>query len=221
MFGHAWIGMPTFLAGSLLPVLRRPVAWTVFAGIAASIAWIQEMLGVNLSTSRTPHEDSGVRPRGIPAGQAARLVKSSCIRRGEAAYDLRKLRGKHLIDKPGRSRHYHLPPPAARTIAGLLTLREQVIAGIRKPRPVANPTPGAQTDRDYEKPPNQHTPSSTTSDSAPVTRPPHRQHFVDPETSIGQRAVTTTATHFDDARNRCRHEDQIQRDLTQAASPST
>jgi two-component system sensor histidine kinase DesK len=38
MFGHAWIGMPTFLAGSLLPVLRTPVAWTVFAGIVASIA---------------------------------------------------------------------------------------------------------------------------------------------------------------------------------------
>jgi hypothetical protein len=66
----------------------------------------------------------------------------------QAAYDLRKLRGKHLIDKCGRSRHFHLPPPAARSIAGLLTLRERVaLAGIRTPRPVANPTPGTQTDR--------------------------------------------------------------------------
>jgi hypothetical protein len=72
----------------------------------------------------------------------------------QAAYDLRKLRGKHLIDKPGRSRRYHVPPPAARTIAGLLTLREQVIApilaGIRSPRLGRKPKTWTQTDRDYE-----------------------------------------------------------------------
>jgi hypothetical protein len=39
----------------------------------------------------------------------------------QAAYDLRKLRGKELLVKPGRSRRYQVPPPAARTIAGLLT----------------------------------------------------------------------------------------------------
>ena len=33
----------------------------------------------------------------------------------QAAYDLRKLRGKHLMDKPGRTRRYHVPPNAART----------------------------------------------------------------------------------------------------------
>jgi hypothetical protein len=67
----------------------------------------------------------------------------------QAAYDLRKLRGKHLIDKPGRARPYHVPPPAAHTIAGLLTLREQVIAsilaGIRSPRPGRKPKTWTQT----------------------------------------------------------------------------
>ena len=48
----------------------------------------------------------------------------------QAAYDLRKLRGKQLVDKPGRTRRYHVPPLAARTIAALLTLRDQVIAPI-------------------------------------------------------------------------------------------
>ena len=38
----------------------------------------------------------------------------------QAAYDLRKLRGKGLADKPGRTRRYHIPPDAARTIAALL-----------------------------------------------------------------------------------------------------
>jgi hypothetical protein len=47
----------------------------------------------------------------------------------QAAYDLRKLRGKHLIDKPGHGRRYHVPTQAARTIAALLALRDQVIAG--------------------------------------------------------------------------------------------
>ena len=46
----------------------------------------------------------------------------------QAAYDLRKLRGKHLVDKPGRTRRYHIPPAAARTISALLTLRDHVIA---------------------------------------------------------------------------------------------
>ena len=44
-----------------------------------------------------------------------------------AAYDLRKLRGKGLTAKHGRTRCYHIPPPASRTIAALLALRDRVI----------------------------------------------------------------------------------------------
>ena len=64
----------------------------------------------------------------------------------QSAYDLRKLRGKQLVDKPGRTRSYHLPPHAARTISALLTLRDQVIApilaGVRSPAWDASPEPG-------------------------------------------------------------------------------
>ena len=56
----------------------------------------------------------------------------------QGAYDLRKLRGKDLITKPGRTRRYQIPAHVASTIAALLTLREQVIApilaGVRSPR---------------------------------------------------------------------------------------
>jgi hypothetical protein len=73
----------------------------------------------------------------------------------QAAYDLRKLRGKDLITKPGRTRRYHITPPAAGTIAALLTLREHVIgpilAGIRSPRMGRKPTTWTSVDRDYEK----------------------------------------------------------------------
>lgn len=71
-----------------------------------------------------------------------------------AAYDLRKMRGKDLVVKPGRSRRYQVPPPAARTITALLALREHVIApilaGVRSPRMGRKPTHWTRIDRDYE-----------------------------------------------------------------------
>ena len=73
----------------------------------------------------------------------------------QAVYDLRKLRGKDLIAKPGRTRRYHLEPQNAGTIATLLALREQVIApilaGVRSPRMGRKPITWTSVDRDYEK----------------------------------------------------------------------
>jgi hypothetical protein len=72
----------------------------------------------------------------------------------QAAYDLRKLRGKQLVVKPGRTRRYHVPPDAARTIAALTALREHIIgpilAGVRTPRRGRRPSTWTQLDRDYE-----------------------------------------------------------------------
>jgi hypothetical protein len=72
----------------------------------------------------------------------------------QAAYDLRKLRGKQLVDKPGRTRRYHVPPDAARIISALLTLRDHVIgpvlAGVRSPRMGRKPKIWTAIDRDYE-----------------------------------------------------------------------
>jgi hypothetical protein len=72
----------------------------------------------------------------------------------QAAYDIRKLRGKGLAAKPGRSRRYQMPPGAARTIAALLTLRDHVIgpilAGVRSPRMGRKPKIWTPNDRRYE-----------------------------------------------------------------------
>ena len=72
----------------------------------------------------------------------------------QAAYDLRKLRGKQLVVKPDRTHRYQVPGEAARTIAGLLTLREQVIApllaGVRRPGPGRPPKTHTRIDRDYD-----------------------------------------------------------------------
>lgn len=72
----------------------------------------------------------------------------------QAAYDLRKLRGKGLVVKPGRTRRYQVPTEAARCMVALLTLREQVIApllaGVRTPRRGRPPAAWTKIDRDYE-----------------------------------------------------------------------
>ncbi|MDH4075393.1 MAG: hypothetical protein OEW29_05600 [Acidimicrobiia bacterium] len=73
----------------------------------------------------------------------------------QGAYDLRKLRAKGLVDKPGRTRRYHVPHDAARTIAGILALRDHVIApilaGIRSPQRGRRPATWTAIDRDYEQ----------------------------------------------------------------------
>jgi hypothetical protein len=72
----------------------------------------------------------------------------------QAAYDLRKLRGKGLVIKPGRSHRYQVPTQAARTIAALLALRDHVIApilaGVTSPRRGRKPTTWTPVDQDYQ-----------------------------------------------------------------------
>jgi hypothetical protein len=82
------------------------------------------------------------------------MTRSDGYTTRQAAYDLRKLRGKNLLAKPGRSRRYQVPPDAARTITALLALRDHVIApvlaGIRSPRPGRRPAHWTRIDHDYE-----------------------------------------------------------------------
>ena len=68
----------------------------------------------------------------------------------QAVYDLRKLRGKCLADKPGRTRRYHVPLQAARTIAALLALRDHVIGP--HPRPHGTQTRHMDPHRSATKP---------------------------------------------------------------------
>jgi hypothetical protein len=97
-------------------------------------------------------------PGGFTAADHAARVRQITGQDGyttrQAGYDLRKLRGKQLIDKPGRTRRYHVPPQAARTIAALLTLRDHVIApilaGVRSPRMGRKPKIWTAVDRRYE-----------------------------------------------------------------------
>jgi hypothetical protein len=72
----------------------------------------------------------------------------------QAVYDLKKLRGKHLVVKPAALRRYHAPPQALRTITALLVLRDHVVkpilAGVRIPRRGRTPATWTRTDQHYE-----------------------------------------------------------------------
>jgi hypothetical protein len=102
-----------------------------------------------------------VAPEGFTVAQFTAKVQSMTGQTGtdysirQGAYDLRKLRGKELVTKPGRTRRYHVPEAAARTIAALLAVRDQVIApilaGVRIPRRGRPPATLTPIDRDYEK----------------------------------------------------------------------
>ncbi|MGH2771402.1 MAG: hypothetical protein ACRDJF_12910, partial [Actinomycetota bacterium] len=77
-----------------------------------------------------------VAPGGFTVAQFAAKIQAmtgqtqSAYSIRQAAYDLCKLRGKHLVDKPGRSRRYIVSEDAARIIAGLSVLRDRVIVPI-------------------------------------------------------------------------------------------
>jgi hypothetical protein len=102
-----------------------------------------------------------IAPKGFTAAQFTGKVRSltglteADYTTRQSAYDLRKLRAKALISKPGRSRRYVVPPAGARTISALLTLRDQVIipllAGVRSPRLGHTPSLWTPIDRHYEK----------------------------------------------------------------------
>ena len=56
----------------------------------------------------------------------------------KAAYDLRKLRGKSLVQRIGKTRRYRVQRPGIRTLAALLILREKVLkpilSGVHRPK---------------------------------------------------------------------------------------
>jgi hypothetical protein len=72
----------------------------------------------------------------------------------QAAYDLKKLRGKHLVRKIDRSRRYETTTEGLRTLTALLVLREKVIkpllAGAGKPRRGRKPKNQCPIDAQYE-----------------------------------------------------------------------
>jgi len=141
-----------FIADTTLDQLPLPsrLGATRTGGIDLNKPRIRAALAAALALAAAPH--------GFTVAEHAHKVATMTGKAGytirQAAYDLRKLRGKGLAVKPGKTRRYHIPPRAARTIAALLTIRDQVIApilaGVRSPRLGRKPAVWTRVDRDYE-----------------------------------------------------------------------
>jgi hypothetical protein len=94
-------------------------------------------------------------PAGFTVADLAAKVRALTANPGytsrQAAYDLRKLRAHDLLIKIARTRRYLVPPEAARTIAGITILRDEillpVLAGLRNPRRQRRPRIYTATDR--------------------------------------------------------------------------
>ena len=141
----------SFLPDQLLDQLPLPshIGATRVGGIDLNKPRIRAVLSAVLALAAAP--------TGFTVSQLAHRLSATtdpAYTTRQAAYDLRKLRGKGLVAKPDRSRRYQLPEQAARTIAALITLRDQVIApilaGVRSPRRGRKPARWTAVDRDYE-----------------------------------------------------------------------
>lgn len=141
-----------FIADDTLDQLPQPahLGNKRIAGIDPGKPRIRDALAAVLALAAAPD--------GFTVGQFTTKVHTitghSDYTTRQAAYDLRKLRAKNLITKPGTARRYHAPPQALRTITALLVLRDQVIkpilAGIRSPRNGPKPKHWTIIDRTYE-----------------------------------------------------------------------
>jgi hypothetical protein len=145
----------TFISDQTLDQLPLPsrVGRTRIGGVDLNQARMHAALAAALALAPAP--------MGFSLAQFAAQVQALAdpiqrtYTRRQAAYDLKRLRGKQLISKVGSSRRYQVPPDGARTIAALSTLRDQVIkpvlSGTRLPKRGPKPSTWTTLDRHYEQ----------------------------------------------------------------------
>ena len=72
----------------------------------------------------------------------------------QAAYDLKKLRGKQMVERIGKTRQYQATPAGLKAIAALVILREKAIRPLLTAAQETRPSRGSQNptvlDRHYE-----------------------------------------------------------------------
>ena len=133
-----------FIADRMLEQLPTPsqVGKTKVGGIDLNkprMRWVVEAV-IALSSSPGGFTASGL------AGQVQALSKQSASDYGarRAAYDLKKLRGKKIVRRIGRTRRYESLPKGLRAMAALVVLRNQAIKPILAAAQELRPSRGAQ-----------------------------------------------------------------------------
>lgn len=123
----------------------------------------RRLAGVDLNKARNRsviHALLGLstKPGGFTSAELAQAVRQrtgsgdESYTQRNAAYDLAKIRGKHLVERLGQSRRYEVRPDGLRTMCAYLLIREEVIkpvlAGVSRPQS-PNPDPMGPLDRHY------------------------------------------------------------------------
>ena len=131
-----------------------------------SVCGTQRLAGVDLQKPRMRMVAAAVvalaaRPGGFRAEQLAQRVRAqqgpglADYHGRRAAYDLRKLRGKQVVERVERTRRYRIQPAGVRVLAGLLILREYVLkpvlSGVHRPRRGRPPQTVAPLDVHYQR----------------------------------------------------------------------
>jgi len=149
-----WYLDHAFVADTVLEQLPEPaqVGHTRVGGIDLNKARIRVVVAAVLALAVVP---TGFRVADLVAyihSRAPALASSYGPR--QAAYDLKKLRAKGLLEKKDRTRRYHVQPAGLRTLAALLVLREHVIkpilAGATIPKMGRKPKTWTRVDAHYE-----------------------------------------------------------------------
>jgi hypothetical protein len=143
-----------FLSEAILDQLPRPaqLGRTRLGGISLDSPRTRRVLAAVAALSPAP--------KGFTVAELAAKVHATTGQTDrdysvrQAAYDLRKLRAHDLVVKPGRSRRYHVPTDAVRTIVAITTLRDQVLepllAGVRSQQPRPHHSTWTAVEHDYE-----------------------------------------------------------------------
>lgn len=142
-----------FISDATLDRLPTPswVGKTRVGGININQPRMRTVLDATLSLACSP---PGFTVGDLAAQVRTKLQNATSYDVRRAAYDLKKLRGKGLITRVGKSRRYTVPPQALRAITALVLLREKVIrpilAGAALPKRGRKPTNWSPIDSHYE-----------------------------------------------------------------------
>ncbi len=143
-----------FVSDDTLEHLPLPsmVGQTRVGGVDLNKARMRALLAAVLTLAPAPQ---GFRVADVAAQvQAMTGQTAEAYGTRHAAYDLKKLRAKRLVEMVPSSRRYRVPPAGVRTIAALVILRDKVIkpilAGTAKPKIGRKPKTWSPVDEHYE-----------------------------------------------------------------------
>jgi hypothetical protein len=163
-----WVAVVTHLAEVLsrfLEVVQCADSATLDDGTwealpEPSVVGAGRVAGINMASARMAAVMEAVvalstRPEGFSSGDLAKKVQERLgasakdYQSRQAAYDLKKLRGKKLVHKIGKSRLYEAPAEGLRTLVALGLLRDKVLKPVLRNRNLQSPPPRSNNPVDH------------------------------------------------------------------------